>query len=526
MTPRFLAAVLAAAALVSCQKDDPGAVGPAVATALGPGPHLVLAPGAVVLNPTGFAPLAAQVTFTYPLAAVTKLVVHGRHGADSDVVQQFDDRGTAHTVPVLGLYADYANRVELQQLDPAGRVLADTTLTIATGPLPPGMPTSISVTERSGAPLGGNFTLVSNFSASNPQIPLIVDNYGDVRWLLNYASNTANPELQSLSYDCGIKRLRNGNFYFGDLGSSKLFEVDAFGAVVNRWDLPGYAFQHEVYEKPDGNFLVSVSKTGSTHPGGGPTVEDYVVEVDRRANRVVHEWDLKESLDENRTALEADPVDWLHINAVLYDPSDNTIIVSGRFQGVVKLSYANRVQWLLAPHKGWGTNRRGEDLNQFLLAPLDAAGRPQADPAVALGTADAPDFEWNWYQHSVALMPNGDLLLFDNGTNRNFVRGAPSHYSRAVVYRLAPGARTVQQIWEYGKERGDATYSAIVSRVQYLPATNHLMFCPGYNVSNALGNGGKIIEVDYASRQVLLEMEMSAANNWAFHRAERAGLYP
>ena len=520
----FFAVALAAAGLAGCHKADTDAVAPAAVQAVGP--HLVLAPGAVVVDPSGFAPLAARISYTYPLAGVSKVVVHGRHGPGSDVVQQFKDQGKTHAMPVLGLYANYANAVDLLVLDSTGRVLADTALILRTGALPPNMPTSINVTHAATGALGGGFALVSNFSATNPQVPLVVDNYGDIRWLLNYAANPTNPELQKLSYDCGIARLQNGNYYFADINSSKIFEVDVFGTVVNRWDLPGYNFQHEVYEKPDGNFLVSVSKVGSTHPDGVATVEDYVVEVDRRANRVVQEWDLKESLDENRTALESDPTDWLHINALLYDPSDNTIIVSGRYQGVVKLSYDNRVQWLLAPHTGWGRNRRGEDLNQYLLGPLDAAGQPITDADVALGNANHPDFEWNWYQHSITLMPNGDLLLFDNGTNRNFIRNAPSHYSRAVEYRLHPAARTVQQIWTYGKERGDAAYSAIVSRVQYLPATNHVMFCPGYNVPNALGHGGKIIEVDYASKQVLLEMEMSADNGWGFHRAQRAGLYP
>jgi arylsulfate sulfotransferase len=142
------------------------------------------------------------------------------------------------------------------------------------------------------------------------------------------------------------------------------------------------------------------------------------------------------------------------------------------------------------------------------------------------GATNHPTFEWNWYQHSIQLMPNGDLLLFDNGTNRNFVRNAPTHYSRAVEYRINAAARTVQQIWTYGEDRGDETFSTIVSRVQYLPAVNHIMFCPGYDVPNTSGSGGKIIEIDYATKQPLLQLELSAANQWGFHRAQRMGLYP
>ncbi|QKG56103.1 aryl-sulfate sulfotransferase [Hymenobacter sp. BRD128] len=354
-------------------------------------------------------------------------------------------------------------------------------------------------------------------------MPLILDNYGEIRWLLDYSSS---PELAQLFYDCGINRLQNGNYYFGDKTTSRLYEVDVYGTIINRWDLPGYTFHHEMYEKPDGNFLVSVNKVGSTHPDGSPTMEDYVVEVDRHANQLVHAWDLKQTFNENRHALETDPNDWIHVNALLYDPSDNTIIVSGRYQGVAKLTYDNQVKWLLAPHRGWGPNNLGQDLRQQLLTPLDASGAAIADTAVVAGSANHPDFEWSWYQHSIQLMPNGDLLLFDNGTNRNFMRTATTHYSRAVEYRIDPVARTVRQIWTYGAARGADTYSSIVSKVQYLPAVKHIMFCPGYEVPNTTGTGGKIIELDYATKQPLLELSLSAANGWGFHRSQRMGLYP
>lgn len=511
------ALALGVALLAGCRREDGQA--PVPATTL----QLSFGAGALVLNPSGYAPLTARLTFTSRQSGQLRLVVHGRHGAASDLTQQFTDEGTAHDVPILGLYPDYANAVSVQLVNLDGQLLADTTLTIQTPPLPPNMPTSLVTTAPAGSALGGDFTLVSNFSATDPQMPLIVDNYGDIRWLLDYRTL---PELAQLSYDCGISRLRNGNYCFGNKSTSQLYEVDVYGAIVNRWTMTGYTFHHELYEKPDGNFLATVNKIGSTHPDGTATNQDYVVEVDRHANRVVQEWDLKQSLDENRHALEADPADWFHGNAVLYDPSDNTIIVSGRHQGVVKLTYDNRVKWLLAPHRGWGTNHQGQSLSQLALTPLSAAGQVIADTAVVNGSANAPDFEWNWYQHSVQLMPNGDLLLFDNGTNRNFIRNASAHYSRAVVYRIDPAARTVQQVWTYGKERGAQTFSSIVSRVQYLPAVNHLLFCPGYQVPNATGTGGKIIELEYASKQVLFEMQLTPTNGFAFHRAQRESIYP
>lgn len=509
----LLGAGLLAACLSACQKDNVVVSVPTVQ----PSP---IANSLLELNPTGYAPLSARLTFTTDKPGTTTVRVYGTHGTASDVVQQIHDAGTTHVIPILGLYADYTNSVEVSFRTDDGQTLLSDTLRVTTNRLPTGMPTAIDVTTPATSTVGSALSLVSNFSRSSPYVPLVVDNFGDIRWLLDF---TNHPELQQLSYDCGISRLQDGNYLFGDKTTSKLYEVDAFGTVVNEWAMPGYSFHHEAYEKPDGNFLVTVNKDGSTHPDGVGTIEDFVIELDRHAGTVVHEWDLRALLDEDRHSLESDPQDWIHANAVFYDPADNTVVISGRYQGVVKVGYDDRIAWILAPHKGWGTNRAGQHLNQYLLTPLDAAGQPITDADVLDGNTNRTDFEWNWYQHSPVKMPNGDWLLFDNGTHRNY-SPTPGTYSRVVEYRIDPTCMTVQQVWTYGKERGTDTFSSIVSRVQFLPASNHILFCPGYQVPTAEGTGGKIIELDYTSKQAVFEMSMTAANGFGFHRAERAVL--
>ncbi|WP_210514672.1 aryl-sulfate sulfotransferase [Hymenobacter terricola] len=499
--------------LSSCRKDD--VVVPVPTVQSSPIPRSTL-----LLNPSGYAPLSAQLTFSTTGAGTTTVVVHGKHGPASDITQHIHDAGPTHVAPILGLYANWANFVTVTFTADNGQTVLTDTLTVRTGFLPANLPTAITVTTPPAAALGGALSLVSNFSRTDPYVPFVVDNYGDIRWLLDFSTH---PTLNHLAYDCGISRLKNGDYFFGDKTTGKLYEVDAFGKSVATWDLPGYTFHHEAYEKPDGNFLVTVSKDGSTNLSGGPTVEDFVIELNRTTGAVVHEWDLRALLDEGRTALESDPQDWLHINAVMYDPADNTVVISGRFQGVVKVSYSDQIVWILAPHKGWGTNRRGQDLNNYLLTPLDANGALITDTDVLLGNTNRPDFEWNWYQHSPTKMPNGDWMLFDNGTHRNFGL-TNAVYSRAVEYRIDPVHMTVQQVWEYGKERGADTFSSIVSRVQFLPGTNHVLFCPGYQVPTASGQGGRIIEVDYTSRQTLFEMSLTVANGFGFHRADRTTL--
>ncbi|MEJ7740664.1 MAG: aryl-sulfate sulfotransferase [Chitinophagaceae bacterium] len=484
---------------------------------------LVISQDEIKLNPTGFAPLSAVVNYSYPTVGKTKIIVFGKNGANSNIEHVFNDNGSSHSVPIIGLYPNYKNTVEILLTNDKGDSLAKAFINIQTGALPVGMPTSIITDSAQYANMEPGLNLVSSFSNSNPYIPYMTDHYGDIRWLLDY---TTHPDLDSLSYDDGISRLKNGNFYFGDETTSKIYEVDLLGKVVNSWGLSGYIFHHEVQEKPNGNFLISATNPSSTSTNGTLTIEDYVIEIDRRTGGIVYTWDLKESLDENRLVMYAEERDWMHINALFYDSSDNTIIVSGRMQGVVKLSYDNKVKWILGPHKDWGKNRRGENLNPFLLTPLDARGNKITDTLMLNGNKNHPDFEWSWFQHSPTLMPNGDLLLFDNGWRRNFNGADTDPYSRAVEYKIDPVKMTVRQVWQYGKERGIETYSRIVSNVQFLPKSNHVLFCPGFQVANSRGKGGKVVEVDYATGKAVFQSSISSQNLWGFHRTTRMSAYP
>lgn len=486
-----------------------------------------VAPDSVRVNPYGYTPLSALVRFSTEVAGRTFIRVRGKHGSITNVEHVFADPGLHHAVPVVGLYADYANTVDIRVLSETGDTLAQTTLTIQTGALPPNMPQAITPAPFDEAKVAPGLILVSNFSTlgtGSPSTPYFVDAYGDIRWVLDYRSHEL---LKTLSYDDGIDRLRNGNFFFGDINTSGIYEVDLLGRVVKNWPLPGYVFHHNVSEKPDGNFLITVSKPGSTRTDGTPTIEDYVIELDRTTGRVLTEWDLKQSLDEYRTAQPQTfgVGDWFHGNSVIYDSTDHTIVVSGRHQGVVKLDYNNRPKWILAAHRGWTRNRRGEDLNPFLLKPIDARGAAITDTAVINGSAVTADFEWNWYQHSNIYLPNGDLMVFDNGDVREFVADA-NKYSRAVAYKIDPVKMTVGQTWAYGKERGGATFSSIVSSVQFITPANHVLFGPGYRVPNADGQGGKIVEIEAGSRAVVSELSITSANGWGFHRAKKMSAYP
>lgn len=517
----FFISIISVLITVSCSKDSSGDVN-----------NLPIETGLILnqfvsLNPSGFAPLSAFIQLETSEDVRVTMRIKGRSGSQSDFVQEFSEISSNLTVPVHGLYTNHLNEVELTFYDSGGNNLGVQPYEIQTEPLIGAMP-EIVIEEARRGDMAEGMTLVSYFGhngATFPQRPFIFDSYGEIRWYLDYNSS---PELGALFYDNGVERLANGNFYFGSGGSgfgvttqNLIYEVDLYGNIINTWGMPGYSFHHEVYEKPDGNFLVTVNKDGAA------TIEDYIIEIQRTTKEIINVWDLNLAMQNSRTAWTNNTVDWFHANAVTYDDSDNTIIVSGRTQGLVKLNASNEVVWILAPHRDWGLSGNGVDLNSKLLNPLDTGGQIITDADVLDGVSNHPDFEWNWYQHAPLITPEGNIMLFDNGDNRNYTGN--QIYSRAVEYRIDETNKTVQQVWQYGKERGTETYSRIVSDVDYLANEDHVIFSPGaVNLNGSLY--GRSIEVDYNTGAVLFEATIIAPVAFfdiiTLHRTERLTLYP
>jgi arylsulfate sulfotransferase len=201
---------------------------------------------------------------------------------------------------------------------------------------------------------------------------------------------------------------------------------------------------------------------------------------------------------------------------------------------VFKVDRANRLKWILAPHKGWGPagpSGAGPDTSQYLLTAVDA-NRRAYDSSVQLGeasVADSESFDWPWGQHAVMKTEKGTFLLFDNGDTRHFA--STELFSRAVEYRVDPVAMTVQQVWQYGRNREDDFYSSIVSDVDVLPHTGHVMVSPGNIRKSANGPHAYVTELTYPQGTVVFEARLAFKDAYPSqpdlnYRAERMDLYP
>lgn len=154
--------------------------------------------------------------------------------------------------------------------------------------------------------------------------------------------------------------------------------------------------------------------------------------------------------------------------------------------------------------KNWGKSGRnndGLDTKPFLLSPVNVESKAYNNN-IQLGIESASDFDYPWGPHAPELLSNGNILVFDNGSHRNFKE--ENHYSRAVEYKINEDTKTVEQIWQYGKERGESFYSAIVSDVDYLKNSNNVLVTSGFLTPDTKYSA-KIIEVNRETGEEVFE---------------------
>jgi hypothetical protein len=168
------------------------------------------------------------------------------------------------------------------------------------------------------------------------------------------------------------------------------------------------------------------------------------------------------------------PFDLVHPNSLALDLDGNYVVSFRNAAEVTKIdSRTGAVMW-----------RFGGRNNQFLLT---------NDPLNGFSA-----------QHHAQILPNGNLLLYDNGSNHN-----PPE-TRAVEYSLNPQARTAQMVWQF--RRNPPIYTPFVGAVQRLRNGNTFV---GY------GGLGMITEVTPAGQTLMEGKLMNGNNTVTFYRLLR-----
>ncbi|MEX1239755.1 MAG: aryl-sulfate sulfotransferase [Cyclobacteriaceae bacterium] len=372
----------------------------------------------IVLNPYLTSPLTALADIETPVNGKFKVFIKGKSPKGVTVEKSFDYFGDEHELPVLGLYEDYANQVEFVFMNIDNKVRCSKIVVLRTAPVENKPPLEIEVFNNQLSEAYTGLYVISNLRVG-------FDQTGETRWYYN---------LRGMFFD----KLTNGNFIVGDPSSQSFSEVTMLGQLVKRYEVPN-ALHHEIFEMPAGNFLVA-----SHSPPGAP-FEDVVVEISRVSGQVIKSWDFNTILDPSRRTLpNTQSGDWLHINALYYDESDNSIVISGRSQcAVVKIDYAtSAIKWILSNHNYWDP-----PFTSFLLKPVNSQGNEM----------DISDIDfWSYGQHAIHRLPNANLLLYDNGDYRGFYDNPnvpQNSYTRIAEYKINEQQMTVELVWHFDHNR-------------------------------------------------------------------------
>lgn len=328
--------------------------------------------------------------------------------------------------------------------------------------------------------------------ANKYQYTFFIDKKGNIR---GFYDNT----ISKLSY---IISMKNNVFLSDKPAQRKFVKTHINGNIIAEIDYNtlngieanyGYIGHHDYVVINTGKYAGCIASlvTASAPSIGVYDDEDHIIIIDIENRKLIKAIDFKDILPENRrrpninypsgiAGSGAKYVDWFHANSIFHDEKDDTFIISGRHQGVIKITLPENdgtitaekgdyeLKWFLTPNVGFS---EGDSINvsEKLLKPVDSQGSLITDEEVLNGSKKHPEFEWNYAQHSAYLNKNGNLIMFDNGdgrfnqaTGRDYIKDR--QYSRFVEYKIDEQNMTVQQVYSFG-ENNPELYSFNMSNV-------------------------------------------------------------
>ena len=351
------------------------------------------------------------------------------------------------SIPVLGLRSGVAYRGVVEAFGASGRVQSDS-VSFAAGDLPEALQHVTLTTTGAGAP---GYTLAAVALGGTSIFAIAFDSAGAIRWYrgFDFATSQATGDL---------KQQANGNFtlFVGTTTGSQpaqghFVEFAPTGDSLRTIATPDPLFtdNHELTITGSGadermHLFGYDRRVSDLSRVGGPAAAEIAghsllrLRPDGSSEFTWSGWDHLR-IDDWIEPPPPDPTsttqqDFDHPNALSFDQDGNYIVSWRNLGEVTKIdAQSGEIVWRLG-----GAN------NQFTFVndPLDGFSA----------------------QHYSRILPNGHLLLYDNGT-----RHEPQE-TRVVEYALDPAARTATLVWEF--RHSPPIYTAYVGSVQRLASGN------------------------------------------------------
>jgi len=395
-------------------------------------------------------------------------------------------------LPIIGMKPGRSYRVKLL-LQSAGEKLVYKKKMIFTTPELPSDPNEFpgfKVTTMEEGQIEPGITLLNPRRRATGQTRLnvnfgmlvAIDEMGEVIWY--YRTNSRISDFNFLP---------NGHIAYMTQ-DFRLVEIDLLGNIINSWYASGrpydppqkgtpvkaLTFHHDAFPMENGNYLMLgseykaiesyyTSETEEFAPRKTQNVMGDVIYEFNTAGKIIWDWHAFDHLDPMRIGYEtfsgywdrrgfSDIIDWSHANTVLYDPSDNTIMVNFRYlSSILKIDRDSKdIKWIFGEPSGYADNLRSK------LIGLDKG-------------------DWFWHQHSPSLSPDRTLFIFnnDNYKARPFDKISETTLSYAAAYKINEEDLSAELLWtsRIPGETGLASFA--MGDVDWLERTNNILVSYG-----------------------------------------------
>ena len=347
----------------------------------------------------------------------------------------------------------------------------------------------ITVTRPPGAgPVQPGVTIFNRRIGGNP-LPgglgylVGVDEDGEYVWFYEYAARRVTDARQ----------VEDGHFYWL-MGSpvdapnpGRAVEMTLYGDVI--WISPGGEddpyVHHECSRMPNGNGLV-LTYEHRTFPGMVPSDwrGDRIIEYDRHTHEIVGEWNSFDHYSLVDHQLSGPGGDWTHGNSATFNPLDGCVYYSARH-----ISRVTRIDWAtkqVVYNMGWDLPSGDATFGDNLFS----------------------------YQHAPQLLPNGNMVLFDNGNYLFPLTDPRQSAAIELAFDDPDNPTSAQVVWRYDlvDDLGDPWLSPFLGDADRLANGNTLL---------TDGPDTALYEVD-ANSQLVWKIKVGVSfPDGAIYRAER-----
>lgn len=472
----------------------------------------------IMINPYDMSPLTALAAFDTETDSEIEVTVKGRNEVP-DFSYKIPGKNKNYKFPIYGLFVG-DNSIEIKSIAIDGKV------EVYTGQLKTEQTPSqiMEIEVLTNEKEADNRFLLTMTGRSKSGHASAYDNYGNIRWYLSQ---------EMIGGASCLNKMKNGHFLLRKEKISKfpyssdgVYEIDVLGKIYRDLKLHGH-YHHEIIELPNGEFLAAVDKVDSGR------VEDYIIRYDKDGNVIV-EYDLIQIMgmkDPKATQMDLEylykgnkekaDVDWAHINGVVYDSNDNSMIISARnLSALIKIGLDTKdLIWIIAdPNLEWIQ----ENHKEKLLTPKDK------------------NFKFFYGQHGIKVVGINEIILYDNGVYSDLYRRGiyipDDSYDPSKNISRGMGLKITDNIFELTWEHiEDGIYTPYIGDVNKIGDNHYTITFGGITTidNKAVDNimapdfpDGKIraIIVEIKDGKVVYKVE-SKGNNSPVFRANKVDLF-